>query len=98
MPTLPRPPPRRAKITLDKRNPAVSLAKQTDYGTIRVNLNWNHAGATPQKSGFHSGLFNKNKGIDLDLGVFIRLQNGAATACRRLATASAASTARRMYA
>ena len=64
-----------SKITLDKRNPAVSLAKQTDYGTIRINLNWNHAGATPQKSGFLGSLFNKNKGIDLDLGAFIRLKN-----------------------
>ena len=64
-----------SKITLDKRNPAVSLAKQTDYGTIRINLNWNHTGATPQKSGFLGSLFNKNKGIDLDLGAFIRLKN-----------------------
>ena len=65
-----------SKITLDKHNPGVSLAKQADYGTIRVNLNWNHAGNAPQKGGFLGGLFNKNKGIDLDLGAFIRLKNG----------------------
>ena len=66
-----------SKITLDKHNPGVSLAKQADYGTIRVNLNWNHTGSAPQKNGgFLSSLFNKNKGVDLDLGAFIRLQNG----------------------
>lgn len=64
-----------SKITLDKRNPGVSLAKQADYGAIRINLNWNQNSA-PQKGGLFGGLFNKNKGVDLDLGAFVRLQNG----------------------
>ena len=76
MPTAaPRPAVNLSKITLDKQNPGINLAKQNDYGTIRINLNWNQKSA-PQKSGLLGGLFNKNSGIDLDLGAFIRLKNG----------------------
>lgn len=65
-----------SKITLDKANPSVSLEKREDFGDIRINLNWNRSAAPQQSSGFLGGLFNKNKGVDLDLGAFIRLQNG----------------------
>lgn len=65
-----------SKITLSKTNPSVSLQKRDNFGDIRINLNWNRAPAPQQSGGFLSGLFHKNKGIDLDLGAFIRLQDG----------------------
>ena len=65
-----------SKITLNKTNPSVSLQKRDNYGDIRINLNWNQGAAPQQSGGFLSGLFNKNKGVDLDLGAFIRLQDG----------------------
>ena len=62
------------KITLDQHTPGVSLAKQADYGEIRINLNWNQG--KPGLLGKLGGLLGRNQGVDLDLGAFIRLQNG----------------------
>lgn len=62
------------KITLDQHTPGVSLAKQADYGKIRINLNWNQG--KPGLLGKLGGLLGRNQGVDLDLGAFIRLQNG----------------------
>ncbi|MDO4879394.1 MAG: TerD family protein [Neisseria sp.] len=66
-----------SKITLDKQNTSVSLAKKDDFGQIKINLNWNRGQNPPaQSGGFLKTLFGGNKGIDLDLGAFIRLKNG----------------------
>ena len=62
------------KITLDQHTPGVSLTKQADYGEIRINLNWNQG--KPGLLGKLGGLLGRNQGVDLDLGAFIRLQNG----------------------
>lgn len=72
------------KVTLDKANPNISLAKQDNYGDIRINLNWNRGSAPASSGGLLGGLFNKNKGIDLDLGAFVRLQNGEQTCIQAL--------------
>lgn len=64
------------KITLDQHTPGVSLAKQADYGEIRINLNWNQ-GSGSGLLGVLGGLLGRNKGVDLDLGAFIRLQDGS---------------------
>lgn len=62
-----------SKVSLTKERPAISLKKQDDFGLIRVNLNWNQA--TSQK-GLMGGLFGGNKGVDLDLGAFVRTKSG----------------------
>ncbi|MBD2795982.1 TerD family protein [Xenorhabdus sp. 18] len=63
-----------SKVSLTKEKPAISLSKRDNYGEIRVNLNWNQ---TPSSSkGLLQGMFGSNKGVDLDLGAFIRLQDG----------------------
>lgn len=63
-----------SKVSLTKEKPAISLTKRDDFGKIRVNLNW-HSGGSATK-GFLQGIFNNNKGIDLDLGAFVELKNG----------------------
>lgn len=65
------------KITLDKQRSSVNLEKRNDYGDIRINLNWNRSNAPASSGGLLGGLFGKNKGVDLDLGAFIRLQDGS---------------------
>ncbi|PHM47534.1 TerD family protein [Xenorhabdus miraniensis] len=63
-----------SKVSLTKEKPAISLSKRDNFGEIRVNLNWNQ---TPSASkGILQGMFGSNKNVDLDLGAFIRLQNG----------------------
>ncbi len=66
-----------SKITLDKRNSSVSLEKKDDFGQIKINLNWNRGQNQPaQSGGFLKTLFGGGKGVDLDLGAFVRLKNG----------------------
>lgn len=58
-----------SKITLDKTNSSISLAKRDEgFGEIKVNLNWNKG-----KSG---GFFSRNKSIDLDVGCLFEMQDG----------------------
>lgn len=61
-----------SKVSLTKEKPAISLAKRDNFGEIRINLNW-HRGNAP--TGLRS-LFGA-KGIDLDLGAFVELQDGS---------------------
>lgn len=60
-----------SKVSLTKEKPAISLTKRDDFGEIRINLNWH------RDSG-HSGVLGLfgSKGIDLDLGAFVALQDG----------------------
>lgn len=60
-----------SKVSLTKEKPAISLAKRDNFGEIRINLNWHRDSS---KSGF-AGLFG-SKGVDLDLGAFVELQDG----------------------
>lgn len=61
-----------SKVSLTKEKPAISLTKRDNFGEIRINLNW-HRGSS--KSGL-AGMFG-SKGIDLDLGAFVKLQDGS---------------------
>jgi len=61
-----------SKVSLTKEKPAISLEKRDNFGEIRINLNWHRgSGATGLR-----GLFGA-KGIDLDLGAFVELQDGS---------------------
>ncbi|WP_340610945.1 TerD family protein [Xenorhabdus bharatensis] len=78
-PSTPAPEPKSvnlSKVSLTKEKPAISLSKRDNFGEIRVNLNWNQ-GAAPASRGMFQNLFNTNKGIDLDLGAFVRLRDGS---------------------
>lgn len=72
-----------SKVSLTKEKPAISLQKKEDYGQIRINLNWNQR-STQGKQGFFKGVFNNNKGIDLDLAAFVELANGQRTLVQAL--------------
>ncbi|CDL81476.1 TerD family protein [Xenorhabdus szentirmaii] len=79
-PTQPSPAPAAApasvnlsKVSLTKEKPAISLSKRDNYGKIRVNLNWNQ---TSSSKGVLQSMFGSNKGVDLDLGAFVRLRDG----------------------
>lgn len=63
-----------SKITLDKARPSISLEKKGDgdFGEIKVNLNWNRGSSN---SGFLGKLLG-GKGIDLDVGCLLEMQNG----------------------
>lgn len=63
-----------SKVTLTKEKPAISLTKRDNFGEIRINLNWHRA---PAASGGLRSLFGGNKGIDLDLGAFVALNDGS---------------------
>ncbi|EPE7799072.1 TerD family protein [Rouxiella silvae] len=64
-----------SKVSLTKEKPSISLAKRDNFGEIKINLNWNQdRGAS---GGMFGGMFNKSKGIDLDLGAFVELQDGS---------------------
>jgi tellurite resistance protein TerA len=66
-----------SKVSLDKNNQRVSLEKTgSDFGEIRVNLNWNTTGTAPAKSGFFAKLMQPQHTVDLDLGCLYELQNG----------------------
>jgi tellurite resistance protein TerA len=87
VPPPPAPPPPKislSKITLEKKGQSVSLEKRTGgYGQIRVNLNWSRG--APARAGGLSGLFGgRSKGVDLDLGCFIELNDGFRTVVQAL--------------
>lgn len=63
-----------SKVTLTKEKPAISLTKRDNFGEIRINLNWHRA---PASSGGLKAFFGGNKGIDLDLGAFVELNDGS---------------------
>ncbi|MBI6550249.1 TerD family protein [Xenorhabdus lircayensis] len=63
-----------SKVSLTKEKPAISLSKRDNFGEIRVNLNWNQTSSASK--GVFQGIFGSNKGVDLDLGAFVRLQDG----------------------
>lgn len=71
-----------SKVSLTKEKPAISLTKQDNFGEIRINLNWNR---THTKAGL-GGLFG-SKGIDLDIGAFVELQNGNKSVIQALGNA-----------
>lgn len=60
-----------SKVSLTKEKPAISLTKRDDFGEIHINLNWH-------RDNGHSGVLGLfgSKGIDLDLGAFVALQDG----------------------
>ncbi|MEA9389596.1 TerD family protein [Acerihabitans sp. TG2] len=64
-----------SKVSLTKEKPSISLAKRDSFGEIKINLNWNQG--TGSSGGMFGGMFNKSKGIDLDLGAFVELQDGS---------------------
>lgn len=64
-----------SKVSLTKEKPSISLAKQDDFGEIKINLNWNQGNGT--SGGMFGGMFSKSKGVDLDLGAFVELQDGS---------------------
>lgn len=66
-----------SKISLTKQSPTVNLNKKTDFGLIKVNLNWNQ-NPTNSEGGFFKNLFGNNGKIDLDLGAFVRFKDGDA--------------------
>jgi tellurite resistance protein TerA len=65
-----------SKVSLTKEKPTISLAKRDNFGEIKINLNWNQESNTGSGGGMFGGMFNKSKGIDLDLGAFVELQDG----------------------
>ncbi|HRD66189.1 MAG TPA: TerD family protein [Candidatus Competibacter sp.] len=69
------------KITLDKRNPSISLEKKAQgFGEIVVNLNWNQGGGG---KGFFGRLTGGRK-VDLDLGCLFKLRDGRGGAVQAL--------------
>lgn len=65
-----------SKVSLTKEKPSISLVKKDDFGKIKINLDWHRDSNSGGSSGFLGGLFGGgNKGIDLDLGAFVELQN-----------------------
>lgn len=71
-----------SKVSLTKEKPAISLTKRDNFGEIRINLNW-HRGSS--RSGL-AGIFGA-KGIDLDLGAFVKLQDGYKSVIQALGNA-----------
>ncbi|MBE8596237.1 TerD family protein [Xenorhabdus sp. BG5] len=63
-----------SKVSLTKEKPTISLSKRDNYGEIRINLNWSQNAASSR--GLLQGMFGANKNVDLDLGAFVRLQDG----------------------
>lgn len=86
-PVAPPAPPKESKISLSKvsltkEKPAISLTKRDNFGEIRINLNWHRGNG---KSGL-AGMFGA-KGIDLDLGAFVELQDGYKSVIQALGNA-----------
>lgn len=69
-----------SKVSLTKEKPAISLTKRDNFGEIRINLNW-HRGSNP--TGLRA-MFGSKKGIDLDLGAFVKLEDGYKTVIQAL--------------
>ncbi|MBK9950137.1 MAG: TerD family protein [Candidatus Competibacteraceae bacterium] len=81
-PSAPKPV-RLEKITLDKRNPSISLEKKGQgFGEIVVNLNW-HQDSGGGAKGFFGRLTGGRK-IDLDLGCLFKLRDGRGGAVQAL--------------
>lgn len=59
-----------SKISLDKNQRSISLEKKSDFGEIKINLNWNRGNSKGSLFGL-----GKAKGIDLDLGCLFELQD-----------------------
>lgn len=76
-----RPPVNLSKISLTKTNASVSLTKRAGYGLIKVNLNWHRE--TQKKPGIFSGIFGSSE-VDLDLGAFVRFNDGRASIVQAL--------------
>jgi len=71
-----------SKITLDKSNPSVSLAKKSaNYPQIKINLDWNRPAG---KRGLFGLGTMKSTGVDLDLGCLFELQDGRKGAVQAL--------------
>lgn len=70
-----------SKVTLDKNTPTISLEKKTDFGEIKINLNWSRQ--SKSASGGFFG-FGKPKAIDLDLGCLFELQDGTKSVIQSL--------------
>lgn len=64
-----------SKVSLTKEKPSISLAKRDNFGEIKINLNWNQGSGA--SGGMFGGMFSKSKGVDLDLGAFVELQDGS---------------------
>lgn len=64
-----------SKVSLTKEKPTISLTKRDNFGEIKINLNWNRT--RTESGGMFGGMFGKSKGIDLDLGAFVELQDGS---------------------
>jgi len=65
-----------SKVSLTKEKPAISLTKRDDFGQIRINLNW-HRETSSGGGGLRGFFGGGNKGVDLDLGAFIELQDNS---------------------
>jgi len=77
-----------SKISLSKEKPSISLSKRDNFGEIRINLNWHREAQSGSSGGFLSNVFGGgNKGIDLDLGAFVELQNGQKSVIQALGNA-----------
>ena len=64
------------KITLEKSGDShkINLSKEVESGKeIQINLNWSQG----EKKGFLASIFGGNSAVDLDLGCFYELKNGA---------------------
>ncbi|PHM73242.1 TerD family protein [Xenorhabdus kozodoii] len=71
-----------SKVSLTKEKPTISLSKRDNYGEIRINLNWGQTSSASK--GILQGMFGANKNVDLDLGAFVRLQDGDKDAIQAL--------------
>lgn len=71
-----------SKITLEKKGESLSLEKKSGgFSQITVNLNW--SANKKEKKVFFSG-FGKPKGVDLDLGCFIEMNDRQKTVVQAL--------------
>ena len=73
-----------SKVSLTKEKPAISLAKKDNFGEIRINLNWHRGSGS---GGLLGGMFGSSKAIDLDLGAFVKLQDGHKSVIQALGNA-----------
>ncbi|WP_233972241.1 TerD family protein [Pectobacterium versatile] len=69
-----------SKVSLTKEKPAISLEKRDNFGEIRINLNWHRE----SKASGLRGMFGGSKGVDLDLGAFVEMQDGHKTVIQAL--------------
>ncbi|BET95577.1 TerD family protein [Xenorhabdus taiwanensis] len=72
-----------SKVSLTKEKPTISLSKRDSYGEIRINLNWSQNSSSSSR-GLLQGMFGTSKNVDLDLGAFVRLQDGEKDAVQAL--------------